>query len=362
LRIVPSLELDGAAKQLTYLSTGLPAARFDTHIIALKATQPAIDLMRTGGVVPDVLDWHGTFDAVAFWRLWKQIQRWKPDLVHIWSLQGGAYEAWAAAGAFRVKKLVVSVRSIDGWKKGNFPIIHRWLVGRTDCFVANALAVRRHCMAAGIPADKITIIPDGVAPLTKSSISRRELLSQLLLPPDAKLIAYLGSLTKQKRLKELIWSIDQLKAVGMPAHLLMIGEGPLRTVLQRYCWLNQVEDHVHFLGFRNDVPCLLSHVDVLWQAGAYEGQSNAVLEAMAAGIPVVAADAAGNRELVVAGETGYLVPLQERAGFARCTMPLLENPELAARLGAAGRTRALRFHRVDDMVTGYAKLYRQLLE
>ena len=168
-------------------------------------------------------------------------------------------------------------------------------------------------------------------------------------------------MSKQKRLKELIWGIDQLKAVGTNAHLLLIGEGRLRPNLERYAWLNRIDDRIHFLGFRQDVQSLLSQADVLWQAAGSERLSNAILEAMVAGIPVVAADTGGNRELVVDAETGYLVPINERAGFARCTLPLLENPELAARLGEAGRNRVQQLHRTEDMLARYADLYQALM-
>ncbi|MGH9646332.1 MAG: glycosyltransferase, partial [Bryobacteraceae bacterium] len=152
----------------------------------------------------------------------------------------------------------------------------------------------------------------------------------------------------------------QLKAVGTKACLLIIGEGPLRNRLERYARLNRVEDRVRFLGFRADISRLLSQVDVVWQAEAREGQSNAILEAMSAGIPVVAADVAENRKLVVAGETGYLAPVSERAGFARCTLPLLEDAELAAKLGAEGRRRVQESHRVERMVAAYAELYESI--
>ena len=76
-----------------------------------------------------------------------------------------------------------------------------------------------------------------------------------------------------------------------------------------------MQERVHFLGERGDIGQILPHVDVLWQAGDCEGQSYAVLEAMGAGVPVVAADAAGNRELVAHGETGYLSPVNSRAAL-----------------------------------------------
>jgi glycosyltransferase involved in cell wall biosynthesis len=359
LHIVGSLEINGAFKHLRYLATRLPADRFDTHVIALRASQAAVDTLRRAGVEPVVIGWRGKLDIVAFCRARRQIKRCKPDLIHFWSLQSDNYFALATTRAAGVKRKVVSVRG--GTDRG-LPVGSRWIVKRIDKFVVSGTMIRHQCLAAGMSPNKLATIMDGVCPVGESPISQPELLAELGLPSDAKLIAYIGSLTLEKRLKELIWAIDQLKAVGTAAHLLIVGDGPLRNALERYSRLNRVDDRVHFLGFRDDLTRFLSHVDVLWQPGAGQGQSNAILEAMRAGIPVVAADAAGNRELVVAGETGYLVPLRERAGFARCTLPLLENAELAARLGADGRRRAIQFHDVDETVSQYAELYRCLLD
>jgi len=109
------------------------------------------------------------------------------------------------------------------------------------------------------------------------------------------------------------------------------------------------------------VPRLLPHFDVLWSTSEYEGQSNVILEAMAAGVPVVATDIAGMRELVVAGETGYLVPVGDRAGFAKRTEGLLNDPATAARLSEAARRRVETEFSVARMVERHAALYREFL-
>ena len=83
-------------------------------------------------------------------------------------------------------------------------------------------------------------------------------------------------------------------------------------MLERYSRLYHAEGRVLFLGTRNDVPRLMPHFDLVWLASGYEGQSNALMEAMAAGVPVVATDIPANRELVVHGESGMLVPLDNR--------------------------------------------------
>ena len=105
----------------------------------------------------------------------------------------------------------------------------------------------------------------------------------------------------------------------------------------------------------------MPHFDVLWSTSGYEGQSNAILEAMAAGVPVVATDIPGTRELVLPDETGYLVPVGDRAGFARYTETLLNDSALAARISAAARRRAASEFSVEKMVGRYAALYWQLL-
>jgi glycosyltransferase involved in cell wall biosynthesis len=101
--------------------------------------------------------------------------------------------------------------------------------------------------------------------------------------------------------------------------------------------------------------------DVFWLASDYEGLSNSVMEAMAAGLPVVASDIPPNRELVVPGATGFLAPVGDRVAFAQYAEKLLLDPALAARLGAAGRERIRNEFSVERMVEAYARLYRDVI-
>lgn len=361
LHIIPSLNRGGTAKQLALLVGGLPKDEFEIHVAALNGGGAAAADLRQTGIEPLVIGRRWRIDPLAFWRLRRHIRRLRPDVVHTWLFDANTYGRAAALSA-GVRRLVASERSIDLWKMDHELALDRRFARFTNRIVVNSSAVRDFYVRAGLRAEQMVVIPSGVRPADASPISRGALLSELALPQDAKLLAYLGPLAVHKRLKELIWAADQLRAVETAAHLLIIGDGPLRAALQRYRRLNRIDERVHFLGPRDDVARILPHVDVLWQAGSCEGQSSAILEAMAAGVPVVAANAPGNRELVLEGETGYLVPMRQRAGFARCTLPLLENSELAQRLGAAGRRRVLQYFRVEDMVARYSGLYRELLD
>jgi glycosyltransferase involved in cell wall biosynthesis len=345
---------------LALLADRLPPSEFEVHIAAIdRDSTPSCELEKLG-IETFIANRRWAIDPVAFGRLHRQVKKLRPALVHTWLFSANAYGRLAALAA-GVREIVATERHLDAWKLPYELAIDRRLATRSYRVIANSAAVRDFYVKCGLPQDRITVVPAGVEEAKPALISRAELLSQLALRDDSKLIAYLGPLTVRKRIKELIWAADQLKAVGTTAHLLVIGEGPLRRRLERYARQNRVDDRVHFIGLRNDAREWLPHVDVLWHASTTDGQSSAILEAMAAGVPIVTADAPGNRELVIPGETGYLVPCDQRAGFARHTLPILDDPELARRLGSAGRRLVLERHRAEDYVERHARLYRELL-
>jgi glycosyltransferase involved in cell wall biosynthesis len=361
LHIIPTLDPHGSEKQLTLLASGLPRDRFDVHVCALTRGGPFAEPLGRAGIPLTVLHKRWKIDPAAYWQLKRHIARLRPDLVHTWLFAANCYGRVAARQA-GVGRIVASERCVDRWKMWHELAIDRRLARDTDRIVANGQAVRDFYVAHGIAAEKFAVIPNGIPPAEPSALSRADLLAEIELPQGSKLIGAVGRLSSQKRVKELIWAIVQLAHLRDDVHLLIVGDGPLRSALERYRRLTGVEGRVHFLGARLDVPKLLPHFDVFWLASGYEGQSNALMEAMAAGVPVVATDIPANRELVVPDQTGYLVPLDNRSAFARRSLPILEDAELARRLGEAGCAKMLAEFSVEQMVDRYAALYSELLQ
>lgn len=361
LQIIPSLDRCGAEKQLTLLATGLPRDRFDVHVCALTRGGPLEQPLREAGIPLTIIGKSWKIDPLAYARLRRLIVRLRPDIVHTWIFAANAYGRWAARSA-GVPHVVAGERCVDRWKHGLELALDRYLARHTQRIVTNSSGVRDFYAAHGIAADKFVLIPNGVPPHVQNEPKPREaLLAELGLPATARLIAAVNRLWPQKRVKDLIWAADLLRIVNPNAHLLIIGDGPQRWRLERYREQCETTDCVHFLGARDDVPNLLPHCECLWLASGYEGQSNAILEAMAAGLPVIATDIPGNRDLVAPDQTGCLVPVGDRAAFARRTISLLDNPELAARWGAAGRQRVLSEFSVARMVARHAALYEELV-
>jgi glycosyltransferase involved in cell wall biosynthesis len=359
LLVIPTLVRGGAEKQLALLAARLPREEFDVHVAVLTHTGPLESDLREAGIPLEMIDKRWKLDPTAYWRLRKYMQKLQPAIVHTWLFAANAYWRQAAVAA-RVPHIVAGERCVDPWK-GRIQLgIDRALARRTERIVTNSSGVRDFYVEHGLPAEKFTIIPNGIAAAGSETRSREDLLRELGLPADARLVGAVGRLWPQKRVKDLIWAADLLKSARDDTHLLIIGDGPQRWRLERYRDQNEVADRVHFLGERNDVPQIMPHLDCLWLASAYEGQSNAIMEAMLAGVPVVATDIPGNRDLVVPGETGFLVPVGDRAAFARHTHALLDDRDLASRLGAAGQRRMEREFSIEQMVSRHAELYRNL--
>ena len=363
LHIIPTLDRGGAEKQLTLLASGMKRRGADVHVCCLTRGGPLASELTAAGVPLKVIGKRWKLDPFAYFALKRQIAELQPDIVHTWLFAANCYGRQAAFDC-GVKHVLANERCVDLWKTWWHFAIDRYLARKTEKLVTNSAGVVEFYAQNGIAAEKFRVISNGIhlpnaATLT---LERNTLLHELDLPAGARLIATVGRLWPQKRLKDLIWAFDLLQCVVDDVYLLIIGEGPQRWRLERYA--RQVltpESRVLFLGERSDVPQLLPHLECFWLGSEYEGQSNAVMEAMSTGLPVVATNIPGNRDLIVSGESGYLVPVGDRAGFAACTREILADNALAQRLGRTAREQIERAFSIEKMVQAYESLYAEVM-
>jgi len=357
LHIIDSLDYNGSATQLLLLAKGLKQAGYDVHVCALDQHVPRVGEFASSGVPTAVIPRRWDIDPLADWQLARHVRRLKPEIVHTWNAVPGMYAAFASKA-----KLVVGQYRIRRWRSAWETWAERRAAGRVARFVTNSPTVRQWCLQNGLPAEKFSVIPSGVEPARPSDVSRVELLRRLGLPDNAKLIGVVGRLVPEKRVRDLIWAADLLRVLHDNLRVLVIGDGPLRAQLEEYARLASDLDHIRFLGAGDDVWRIMPHLDVLWNGSENVGQSTAILEAMAAGVPVIASDTPANRELVVEGETGYLIPLGNRAGRAaraRWTDRIFTDDSLFSGLGTSACKRALEIYAAERMAHGYAEAYHQ---
>ena len=368
LLVIPTLDRSGAEKQFALVAAGLPRDEFDVHCVALTRGGPYAADLEAHGIPLTILHKRFKFDPLALGRLRRLVERLSPDILHTWLFAANAYGRMiagkpSAPGRPPRPQVVVSERCVDTWKSGWQRWLDRRQIGRTDRLIANSRAVADFYREQGFPSERIVVIPNGVELPREDApgFDRAAALSDFDIPADAAVIGYAGRLARQKRVKDLIWGFQLLRqVVDRPVYFLIVGDGPERARCERWGRSFGCTHLLRFAGHRDDASRLIRLFDVAWLASDFEGMSNFLMEAMACGIPVVASDIPPNRELVVDGQTGFLVQVGDSVGFSQFTDRILADPDLARRLGAAGRERMRREFSVTRMVEAHAELYRGL--
>jgi glycosyltransferase involved in cell wall biosynthesis len=355
--IIPTLDQGGAEKQLCLLARGLDREQFDVHVIVLTRTGPRESELLEAGIPVYAINKRWKIDPFAWLRLRTLLKKLKPEIVHTWLFAANAYGRTAAMFA-KVKTIIGSERSVDPWKNGMQLAIDRWIGKRTQGVTANSQGTIDFYVQRGLEASWFHLIPNGIEQPTFDTITREEAFRRMGIPTDKKVIVSVGRLWPQKGYKDLIWSAELLWVMRQDVSYVIIGEGPERNRLEQYRDQVLAAGHVHFLGERSDVHQLLPHCDLLWNGSLYEGQSNVIMEAMLAGVPVIATDIPGNRELITHEHSGLLVPVGGVEPLSRWTNRLLNDSELRKSLVANAQSRMQSEHSVAKMVERHAEYYR----
>lgn len=359
--IIPTLEQGGAEKQLSLLVRGLDRQTFDPSVLVLTRTGPLEAELKQADVPVHLIGKHATGDPFAWFKLYRKLKQLQPHIVHTWLFAANAYGRSAALAA-KVPVVVGSERSVDPWKGTWQLTIDRALAKRTQGISTNSQGVVDFYDSKGVSRDHFTVIPNGIPPRnTALDISREEAFRRLGIPQNHKLILSIGRLWPQKGYKDLIWSADMLSVLRSDVSYVILGEGPERERLEEFRDNIRAAKNVHLVGHRNDVLQILPHADLLWNGSLYEGQSNVLLEAMQAGVVVVATDIPGNQDLVKNEKSGYLFALGEVDRLMRLSHQLLDDTSLRTALIATAKEHLEQQHSVSAMVQAHQAWYRKLL-
>lgn len=351
--LIPSLDYSGAAKQLCLLAPALPRDQFQTGVCALGRSGPWKDDLCRGGVPVESLGWDQLFDLRVFWHLRSLLYSHQPDVVHAWGLTAlrMVFPALRRGSSQLIVSTPFPVRERDS-RPSWFDI--RLLRRAYRVVVAGPTEAER-CRRLGLSAEQIVPIPPAVAPAP--ALPAADGRRSLGLPENARLLLGVGPLERRRGFRDAVWVLDILRFVHEDVHLLLIGDGSDRQRVERFTRTAEVGDRVHFLGPCPDAAALLAQADIVWLPSHADCGVNVALEAMAAGKPVVAYRRPALAEVIVDGETGFLVPPRDQAAFARRTHLLLEDAELCRRFGEAGRRRVAKHYSVSQVVERYVRLY-----
>ena len=243
--------------------------------------------------------------------------------------------------------------------------VERLLAPATDWWVCVSNAERQALLSTGI-ADplRVQVIWNGIdtSRFTPERTGQSDTKRDLGLPVDAYVATTICRLFRPRDFGTLLAAFRSVKSELDSAHLLIVGDGPLRSEVENQVRALQLKSSVHLLGMRRDIPRLLQASDVLvLSSRGWEGLPLTVLEAMASALPVIASDVGGTREALQDGETGYLYPPGDAATLASLLLRLASDPALAAAMGRSGLARVRQYFGVGRMVQETAALYERLV-
>jgi L-malate glycosyltransferase len=261
-------------------------------------------------------------------------------------------------------RMIVSRVDMGHERPGFGPLrrkVEKLVSARADVVCANAAAVARLCVAEeGCSPERVVVVRNGIDLARFDALSQRPL--ERPLPGDGPIVAVVANLWPVKDHRTLIEAAAVVRDRLPGVRFALVGDGPERAALAQQIERLGLRDVVHLLGTRYDVPAILYGATAFCLPSRAEGLSNAIMEAMAARLPVVATDAGGNAELVRDGETGFVVPVGDASMMARRLLDLLSDPERAREMGGRGRAFAERELSLERKQAGYRDLYCRLLD
>jgi glycosyltransferase involved in cell wall biosynthesis len=368
MQFVPTFMFGGTERQLVYLVRGMDRSRFDLHLGCFRREGAFLaDVEAEGLPLRDypIRRLYGYRTLRRQLRMARDLRRDRIDIVHA----HGFYANGFAVPAARMARAPVVLASIRDTRE-NMALGHRRfekaICRLADGVIVNAEAIRRLLVAEGYDPAKITVVYNGIDLDAFDRGGRAPgLRKELGLEDDAPLVAVMGRLARHKGVEHFLAAAAALAArhprvrflVVGDTHEIDVGNAGYREELERRAADLGLGRRVVFTGFRSDVPAVARELAVSVLTSFIEGLSNVLLESMAAGVPVVASSVSGNPELVEDGENGLLVPPGDPPALAAAIDRILREPELARRLGRAGRRRVEERFTLERLVRDTERVY-----
>ena len=379
--MIARLNMGGPALHVSYLTEGLAERGYDTTLVAGTVShgeQSMAYVAESHGVqVVTIPHLHREIspvqDLLATMRLARMMRADRPTILHTHTAKAGAVGRVAALLAGRARPPIV-VHTFHGHVLRGyfgrfwtfvFRMLERMLAHVTDALVAVSPEVRDELVALGVaPASKFTVIRLGIeleSRVSKHEEARAETRRVMGVRDDRFLVGWTGRMTGVKRSDLVLRGFALLRKRGVRATLCMVGDGPDRPQVEELASELGIVRDCLFTGYQEDVGRFFAAFDVFVLPSANEGTPVTAIEALASGCPVVATRVGGVPDVVRDGEDGILIDPGSAEQLADALVRLAGDPELRARMGAAGRERTLPRYSVGRLIDDVDALYRELL-
>ncbi len=370
LKFLSNFLIGGTERQFVHVANGLDRSRFEVELACLRREGPLLDSLKADMPVTEYRV-TGSFYKPSSIRkqltLARNIRSARLDIVHTYGWNPNIFAVPAARLALR-PRVLASIRDtgayLTPWKIRALKLACHL----ADCVLANSMAGRTWLIEQGVSENKIQVVRNGI--VVPAQAERRmgsgPIHREFGIPEGAPIVACVGRLVSGKGIDFFIRAARILADQRPDIRFLMIGaisiQKNYQSEMERLARELNVEGRVIFTGQRQDVPEILREVDIVVHPSLTEGLSNVILEAMAAGVPVIATNVGGNPELVQEGRNGLLVPVENAEAIVQGICRLIDDPGMARAFGAAGHQRVKEEFSIETMLRKTEELYFRLME
>ncbi len=356
---ITDLDAGGAERALVQIVTRLDRRRWEPHVFCLDAGGVLAVELRSAGIDVVCLGAHRPRDFLVAWPLYRHLAALRPAILQTFLFHANIVGRLAGAAA-RVPAIVSGIRVAEKRSR-----VRLWIDRVTDRLVTAHVCVSRDvaefsAKRGGLRSEKIRVIPNGVDYERFANAAPAD-LTQFGVPRDSRVLLFVGRLDPQKGPYRLLEAASELIADHADLHLLMVGDGLLSAELREWTRDRSADSQIHFIGRQTDVAGLMRAADLFVLPSQWEGLPNVVLEALAAGTPVVATAVEGISDLLADGKSGIVVPLDGKPRLADAIRRALQ--ELQALKAAALEARKIVAERFTWQLVAadYERLYAESL-
>jgi len=359
LHFIGSLEMGGTENMLLLYLKNTKSKNLEHSVCTLYSGGALEKEFQSAGIKVYCLGIKGKFSLpIAIARFKKLVEELHPNIIHSYLLQENLVAR--LVGKLTNTKVICGKRDTDRHKSRWKVALDLSTMGMAELHVSNSREGANELTAYGLPHQKIKYIPNG-KDLKKFDlpIGKIEAKKRIGCSENEILLGCIARLYEFKGQKYLIQALPSVLGKYPKAKIVLVGGGSMEESLQELAKSLGVEEKVLFLGERKDIPELLKAFDLFVFPSLREGMPGALMEAMASGLPVIATNIDGNNELIVDGENGVLVSPERPQQISAKIILLLENKEMAERLGEKAKETIEKKFSIDNMVTQIDSLYER---
>lgn len=358
--VITSMPVGGAETLLVNMIRCFDRTRIAPSVCCLKQ-KDELGEMISGEVpvYPDLI--HHKFDFSVVGRLKRLFHRQQTDAVV--TVGAGDKMFWGRLAAWQAQvPVILSALHSTGWPDG-IGRLNRLLTRITSGFIAVARAHGNHLVdREGFPSHKVFVIPNGIDTdrFQFDPAARKRWRLKLNIPDDSPVVGIVAALRPEKNHALFL---DTAAAVLVPlpeTHFVIVGDGPEQAAIEQLADSLGIRNSVHLTGCTQDIPGVLSMMDLFSLTSDNEANPVSIMEAMSCQRPVVATNVGSVNESVISGTTGYLVPAGDCQSMASRWIKVLSDSKHADQLGMAGRSRMIAGSSLDSMTQGYTELIESL--